>query len=102
MGCDEGLMITIWCRDRREYQKNTLRQTPALQKWRQSCRSRAIDAACWTEQMEDTMSKGQMKSNKEAKKPKADQEHAKKHGPSDYQRSLGKDAPTDDPFKKKS
>jgi hypothetical protein len=52
--------------------------------------------------MEDTMSKGQMKSNKEAKKPKADQDHSKKHGPSDYQRSLGKDAPTDDPFKRKS
>ncbi|WP_294541629.1 hypothetical protein [uncultured Rhodoblastus sp.] len=51
--------------------------------------------------MEDMMSKGQVRSNKEAKKPKSDQAQSKKHAPSDYQRSLGKDAPTDDPFKKK-
>jgi hypothetical protein len=95
-------MITIWVQDRREYQQNTLRQTPTVQKWRHLFLSGAIETACCAKQMEDTMSKGQMKSNKEAKKPKADQDHSKKHGPTDYQRSLGKDAPNDDPFKKKS
>jgi hypothetical protein len=48
------------------------------------------------------MSKGQIKGNKEAKKPKADQDHSKTHTPSAYQKSQGKDAPTDDPFKRKS
>ena len=52
--------------------------------------------------MEDTMSKGQIKSNKEAKKPKADQAQSKKHAPSAYQKSQGKDDHTDDPFKRKS
>ncbi|WP_294542053.1 hypothetical protein [uncultured Rhodoblastus sp.] len=95
-------MITICSPDRREYQQNSLRQTPTLQKWRQICRNGAIEAACCAEQMEDAMSKGQMKSNKEPKKPKSDQAQSKKHAPSDYQRSLGKDSPTDDPFKRKS
>jgi hypothetical protein len=102
VGFDEGLMITICCPDRRKYQQITFRQTPTVQQWRHLCRSGVIKTACCTKQMEDTMSKLQMKSNKEAKKPKADQDHSKKHGPSDYQRSLGKEAPTDDPFKKKS
>lgn len=48
------------------------------------------------------MSKGQIKSNKEAKKPKADPEHSKKHAPSAYQKSQEKDHPADDPFKRKS
>jgi hypothetical protein len=52
--------------------------------------------------MEDTMSKGQIKSNKEAKKPKADPAQSKKNAPSAYQKAQGKDEHTDDPFKRKS
>lgn len=46
------------------------------------------------------MAKGQVRSNKEAKKPKADQAHTKKF-PSAYQKSQGKEDPVDNMFKKK-
>ena len=51
---------------------------------------------------EDTMPKGQLKGNKEAKKPKADHDHPKKSNPSAYQRSLGKEHPADEVFKRKN
>jgi hypothetical protein len=47
------------------------------------------------------MSKGQLKGNKEAKKPKADQAHSKKSAPSPYQQSQHKDEHSDDVFKRK-
>ncbi|MGO9943315.1 MAG: hypothetical protein ACLPIC_11195 [Rhodoblastus sp.] len=48
------------------------------------------------------MAKGQVRSNKEAKKPKADQAQHKKGAPSAYQQSQGKEHPTDDLFNRKS
>jgi hypothetical protein len=53
-------------------------------------------------QKEDTMPKGQLRGNKEAKKPKADHDHPKKSNPSAYQRSLGKEHPADEVFKRKN
>ncbi|WP_315834924.1 hypothetical protein [Bradyrhizobium prioriisuperbiae] len=47
------------------------------------------------------MAKGQMKSNKEAKKPKADKNQPKGGG-SAYKLSQGKGAATANPFTKKS
>jgi hypothetical protein len=47
------------------------------------------------------MAKGQVRGNKEAKKPKADQANAKKSAPSAYQRSQGHEDPVDNLFKKK-
>jgi hypothetical protein len=52
--------------------------------------------------MEDAMAKGQVRGNKEAKKPKADQAQHKKSAPSAYQQSQGKDDHTDELFKRKS
>jgi hypothetical protein len=46
------------------------------------------------------MAKGQMKSNKEAKKPKADK-NAPKSGGSAYKQSQGKGSATPNPFVKK-
>lgn len=46
------------------------------------------------------MAKGQMRSNKEAKKPKADK-NAPKSGGSAYKQSQGKGAATPTPFVKK-
>ncbi len=46
------------------------------------------------------MAKGQMKSSKEKKKPKAETPKAK--GPSAYQSSMGKGGPAANPFAKKS
>ncbi|MCI4677730.1 hypothetical protein K9U39_02605 [Rhodoblastus acidophilus] len=48
------------------------------------------------------MAKGQVRGNKEAKKPKADQAHANKRFPSAYQKSQGKEDPVDNLFKKKT
>ncbi len=39
VGCDERLLITIWCQDRREYPQNTLRQ---------HVETAEIEAACCT------------------------------------------------------
>jgi hypothetical protein len=47
------------------------------------------------------MAKGQAKSNREAKKPKADKNQPKKSGESAYQRSQGKGGAAVDPFAKK-
>lgn len=47
------------------------------------------------------MAKGQVKSNKEAKKPKADKNQPKKGVESAYQKSQGKGGQTD-PFAKKA
>lgn len=47
------------------------------------------------------MAKGQVRGNKEAKKPKADQAHIKKGLPSAYQKSQGREDPVDSLFKKK-
>jgi hypothetical protein len=44
------------------------------------------------------MAKGQMKGNKEAKKPKADKDAPKKTGSSAYQNAQGKGNPTTTPF----
>ena len=49
---------------------------------------------------EPDMAKGQMKSSKEKKKPKAETPKAK--GPSAYQSSMGKGGPAANPFAKKS
>jgi hypothetical protein len=48
------------------------------------------------------MAKGQLKGNKEAKKPKADKNQPKSGAVSDYQRAQGKGGPAADPFAKKS
>jgi hypothetical protein len=48
------------------------------------------------------MAKGQAKSNKETKKPKADKDQPKKGGESAYQKSQGKGGAAADPFAKKN
>ncbi len=48
------------------------------------------------------MAKGQVKSNKEAKKPKADKNQPKKGSETAYQKSQGKGGHTADPFAKKA
>lgn len=48
------------------------------------------------------MAKGQMRGNKEAKKPKADQDHPKKAATSAYQQSQGKGGSSENMFTKKS
>jgi hypothetical protein len=50
--------------------------------------------------MEEVMAKGQMKGNKEAKKPKVDKNKGKGTG-SAYKQSLGKSGPAPSPFTKK-
>jgi hypothetical protein len=50
---------------------------------------------------EETMAKGQIKGNKEAKKPKADKDKVKGAG-SAYKQSLGKSGPAPSPFTKKT
>jgi hypothetical protein len=52
-------------------------------------------------QKEEVMAKGQMKGNKEAKKPKADKNHSKA-APSAYKLAQGRDGQTISPFTKKS
>jgi hypothetical protein len=47
---------------------------------------------------EEVMAKGQMKGNKEAKKPKADKDAPKKGAASAYQSAQGKGGPTTSPF----
>jgi hypothetical protein len=48
------------------------------------------------------MAKGQIKGNKEAKKPKADKNAPKKAGGTAYQNAQGKGVPTAAPFAKKA
>ncbi len=48
------------------------------------------------------MAKGQIKGNKEAKKPKADKDAPKKSGGTAYQNAQGKGAPIITPFAKKA
>ncbi len=48
------------------------------------------------------MAKGQVKSNKETKKPKADKNLPKKGAETAYQKAQGKGGPASDPFAKKS
>jgi hypothetical protein len=52
-------------------------------------------------QQEEVMAKGQMKGNKEAKKPKADKSRPKGAG-SAYKQSQGKNDQTTSPFAKKT
>jgi hypothetical protein len=64
VGFDEGLMITISSPDRREYQQNTLHQTPTVQKWRHLCRNGKLTPPVAENIMKEPMSKGQIKNNK--------------------------------------
>jgi hypothetical protein len=52
--------------------------------------------------MEAAMAKGQVRGNKEPKKPKSDQAHPKKGASSPYQQSQHRDEHSDDVFKRKS
>jgi hypothetical protein len=61
-------------------------------------RQHAISFSTW----EEIMAKGQIRGNKEAKKPKADKNAPKKAAGTAYQNAQGKGGPTASPFAKKA